>query len=77
MNKTNPYWHPTYTITPALAAALMQIEADRTVVEQTPLPMGVQKELRRRTRNLLLPKLISGEVDVENIDVQMPNNGGA
>jgi len=31
----------------------------------------------RRTRNLLLPKLISGEVDMENIDVQMPNNGGA
>jgi hypothetical protein len=29
----------------------------------------------RRTRDLLLPKLISGEV--ENIDVQMPENGGA
>jgi hypothetical protein len=53
-------WHPTYIITPAITAALMQIEADRTMVEQT-----------------LLPKLISGEVDVENIDVQMPNNGGA
>jgi len=77
MNKTNPPWHPTYTITPATAAALMQIEADRTVVEQTPLPLAVREELRRRTRNLLLPKLISGEVDVENIDVQMPNNGGA
>jgi hypothetical protein len=36
-----------------------------------------KEELRRRTRDLLLPKLISGEVDVENIDVQMPNNGGA
>ena len=72
-----PIWHPTYTITPATAAALMQIEADRTVVEQTPLPLAVREELRRRTRNLLLPKLISGEVDVENIDVQMPNNGGA
>jgi type I restriction enzyme S subunit len=31
----------------------------------------------RRTRDLLLPKLISGEVDVENIDLQMPNNGEA
>jgi len=60
MNELNPNWHPTYTITPATAAALMQIEADRTVVEQT-----------------LLPKFLSGEVDVENIDVQMPNNGGA
>jgi len=55
----------------------MQIEADRTVVEQTPLPLAVREELRRRTRNLMLPKLISSDVDVENIDVQMPNNGGA
>jgi type I restriction enzyme S subunit len=55
----------------------MQIEADRTVVEQTPLSLAVREELRRRARDLLLPKLISGEVDVENIDVQMPNNGGA
>ena len=45
-------WHPTYTITPATAAALMQIEADPTVVEQT-----------------LLPKLISGEVDMEKIEI--------
>ena len=36
-----------------------------------------KEELRRRARNLLLPKLISGDVDVENIDVQIPNNGGA
>ena len=70
-------WHPTYTITPSTATVRMQIEADRTMVEQTPLPLAVKEELRRRTRNLLLPKLISGEVDVENIDVQMPNNGGA
>ncbi len=31
----------------------------------------------RRTRKLLLPKLISCEVDVEKIEVQIPNNGGA
>ena len=55
----------------------MQIEANRTVVEQTMLHLAVQEELRRHTRDLMLPKLISGEVDVENIDVQMPNNGGA
>ncbi len=30
----------------------------------------------RRTRDLLLPKLISGEMDVEKIDVRMPDNGG-
>jgi hypothetical protein len=77
MNELNSNWHPTYTITPATAAVLMQIEANRTVVEQTPLSLAVQEELRRRTRDLLLPKLISGELDVENIDVKMPNNGGA
>jgi len=38
---------------------------------------NIQNKNLRRTRNLLLPKLISGEVDVENIDVLMPNNGGA
>lgn len=36
-----------------------------------------RSENLRHTRNLLLPKLISGDVDVENIDAQMPNNGGA
>lgn len=75
MKKHTP-WHPTYTITPATAAVFIQIEADRIVVEQTPLLLAVREELRRRARNLLLPKLISGKVDVENIDVQMPNNGG-
>lgn len=29
----------------------------------------------RRTRDLLLPKLISGEVNVEKIDLLLPNNG--
>jgi len=64
------FWRPTYTITPATATALMQIEADRTVVEQTLLPLAVQEELRRRARDLLLPKLISGEVDVNNLDIE-------
>ena len=59
MSKLNPNWHTTYIITPTTAAALIQIEADRTVVEQT-----------------MLPKLISGEVDVENIEVLMSDNGG-
>jgi type I restriction enzyme S subunit len=31
----------------------------------------------RRTRDLLLPKLISGEVDMEKIKIRMPENGGA
>jgi hypothetical protein len=75
--KKQTHWSPTHTISPTTATALMQIEADRTVVEQTLLPLAVREELGRRARNLLLPKLISGEVDVENIDVQKPNNGGA
>ncbi|MBT9438734.1 MAG: hypothetical protein GAS50_06040 [Desulfobacterales bacterium] len=40
------------------------------MVEQTPLPLAVQEELRRRARDLLLPKLISGEVDVNNLDIE-------
>ena len=70
MNKTNTNWHPTYTITPATAAALMQIEADRTVVEQTPLPLAVREELRRRARDLAAAKLISGEVYVDTLDIE-------
>lgn len=50
-------WQPTYTITPATAAALMQIEADRTVVEQTPHSLAVQEELRRRARDLAAPQV--------------------
>jgi hypothetical protein len=43
--KKHTLWHPIYTVTPATATALMQIEADRTVVEQTPLPLAVREEL--------------------------------
>lgn len=37
MNKTHLLWLPSYTLTPAIARALMDIEAARAVVEQTPL----------------------------------------
>jgi len=67
-------WLPRYTLTPAIARVLMDIEATRAVVEHTPLPPAAEVELRRRARDLLLPKLISGEVDVEKIDVRMPDN---
>jgi hypothetical protein len=33
--------------------------------------------LRRTRDDLLLPNLISGEVDVEKIKIRMPENGGA
>lgn len=50
MNKSHPLWHPRYTITPAIARALMDIEAARAVVEQTPLSPAAEAELRRRAR---------------------------
>jgi cell filamentation protein, protein adenylyltransferase len=43
-------WRPRYTLTPAVARHLMEIEAARTVVEQTPLPAAVESELRRQAR---------------------------
>ncbi len=50
MNKTHTLWRPRYTITPAIARALMDIEAARAVVERTPLPPAAEAELRRRAR---------------------------
>ncbi len=50
MNKSRPLWHPRYTLTPTIARALMDIEAARAVVEQTPLPPAAGAELRRRAR---------------------------
>lgn len=48
---SNPLvWQPRYIITPALARRLMEIEAARAVVEQSPLPAPVEAELRQRVR---------------------------
>ncbi len=46
----NTPWQPNYTITPATASGLMEIEAARAVLAQVPLPVAVQVELRRRAR---------------------------
>ncbi|MEN6307968.1 MAG: Fic family protein [Anaerohalosphaeraceae bacterium] len=43
-------WNPVYTISPAIARALMEIEAARTAVEHTPLSPAAQAELRYRAR---------------------------
>ena len=43
-------WHPTYTLTPATASALMRIESARTAVEHTSLPPAVLEELCHRAR---------------------------
>ncbi len=45
-----PPWHPRYTLTPAIARALMDIEAARAVVGHTPLSPAAEAELRRRAR---------------------------
>ncbi len=50
MTQHTPLWHPRYTLTPAIARALMDIEAARTVVEHTPLPPAAEAELRHRAR---------------------------
>jgi len=47
---TSPTWHPHYVITPAIARGLMEIEAARAVVDETPLPLAAEAELRRRAR---------------------------
>jgi len=43
-------WHPRYVITSATSWSLMEIEAARAVVDETPLPLAVEAELRRRAR---------------------------
>ena len=43
-------WQPRYTLTPAIARRLMEIEAARAVVEQIPLPPAVVSEMRNRAR---------------------------
>jgi hypothetical protein len=47
---TPPPWHPRHVITPAIARGLMEIEAARAVVDETPLPLSAEAELRRRAR---------------------------
>jgi Fic family protein len=43
-------WLLRYTLTPAIARTLMEIEAARAVVEHTPLLPAAEAELRRRAR---------------------------
>lgn len=44
------HWQPHYTITPAIAKALMEIEAAKVVVEHSPLPPSVENKLRQQAR---------------------------
>ena len=45
-----PSWFPRFTLTPAIARGLMQIEAARALVEHTPLPPAAEAELRAHAR---------------------------
>lgn len=44
------YWNPRFTINPAIARALMDIEAAKTLVENTPFPPAIEAELRQNAR---------------------------
>jgi len=50
MNKQRNSWKPVYTINPAIARALMEIEAAKAVVESTPLSPVIEAELRHKAR---------------------------
>jgi Fic family protein len=45
-----PAWQPRFTLTPAVARRLMEIEAARAIVAATRLPLAVESELRNRAR---------------------------
>lgn len=49
---TTLIWTPKYTLTPAIARGLMQIEAARALVDHTPLSPAAEVELRGRSRVL-------------------------
>ncbi len=50
MGNTQSVWQPKYAITSSIAKHLMDIEAARVVVENTPLPLAVQAELTKKAR---------------------------
>ncbi len=50
MGKKHLIWSPEYKISTKIAKALMEIEAAKTVVENTYLPPSVEAELRHRAR---------------------------
>ena len=50
MGKKQNIWKPSYTINSDIARALMEIEAAKAVVENTPLSPAVEAELRYKAR---------------------------
>ena len=47
---TSPIWSPRFTLTPAIARGLMQIEAARALVDRTPLSPSAEAALRSSAR---------------------------
>lgn len=70
MTKSHPIWLPRYSLTPAIARALMEIEAGAPWLRHKTPPPAAEAQLRRRASDLLLPKLISGEVDVSDLNIE-------
>jgi Fic family protein len=50
MEKHRQSWNPRYTISSVIAKALMEVEAAKAVVENTPLSPAIEAELRNRAR---------------------------
>jgi hypothetical protein len=50
MRRNPDHWKPLYTITPAIARSLMEIEAAKAVVEQMPLSPAIEAALRHKAR---------------------------
>ncbi len=50
MNSKTNIWKPNYSINPAIARALMDIEAAKAIVENTPLSPAAETELRYKAR---------------------------
>ncbi|HBR19409.1 MAG: cell filamentation protein Fic [Planctomycetes bacterium GWC2_45_44] len=48
--KSKSLWNPLYSISPAIVRGLMEIEAAKAVVENTPLTPAVETELRYKAR---------------------------
>jgi hypothetical protein len=71
MNKLHSLWNANYTFTQDIAKALININAVHAVVECLLLPPAAEAELRRCALYPLLPKLISGEVDVSELNIHI------
>lgn len=71
MNKLCPLGHFSCTLTPAIAYRVMDIEVVRAVVEHFHLTQTAEAEMRRGALCMLPAKVISGEVDASESDIEI------